>query len=171
MYLKIGVHPGNSSLPLARTVGAEMATVTLNDKAISSVSTPAFVSSINGITQYYYGPITYDGFVLTNLTTTGWNFDNFDGPTNPIGGHLFPSPDALSQVDLNSTGNTDVNLRLQSGAAFTPVSIQLDNELNNPFSTTNVSITFVGQTSAGAMVTKTVQLDNVDGYQLSITHI
>ena len=152
--------PPPPETPLLRPITLDDATtVSAGDAPLLSTDSNVFTQS----TTYEYGPITADGFTITNIDRSDYAFFSSDSNSAAVFGYFYDGPDVLAlPIGQMSLTPARIVIQRQNGSAFGVSSIELDTIYANSASQ---SATFTGTASGGNTVAETFLLDNVQGFQ------
>ena len=153
--------------PSTPAVTPLLAPVTLDDATMVNAGDLSLVSTDTNIftkgVTYEYGPITADGFTITNLDRSDFNFSSYNSSFAALNDDSYNGPGVLTVPIGQNFTPACIEIQRQDGGAFGIDSIALDTQL--PTNPGNDSVTFTGITPSGNSVTQTFQLDNAQGLQ------
>ena len=143
-----------------------IAPITLDDNDIIPAGEALLIKTatnlFNGGTISYYGPITADGFTISNLDRTDFAFDIDDSKNDATFGYFYDGPNVLITPSATSAAPSRIQIARTDGSAFGIQSVQLDTLFAE---SSSISVTFVGTTYSGSSVIQVFTLDNAVGFQ------
>jgi len=160
------LQPGNWSAGFTVTAQADSASIKLNDAAMFAAGTLNLVNTFNaangGGTLSYYGPVTSNGFTLTNINRNDFSLISPDATYAATFGYFYDGAHILEVPAGGSASIDTIRIQAQDSSSFSIQKIDLD----TIFATTPAqTATFTGTRSDNSTITQTFTLDNVAGLQ------
>jgi hypothetical protein len=150
--------------------------ITLNDSAMDTNGGMTVVSTFHNTgnqnnTLYSWGPITSNGFVVTNKNRTDFAFHSWNSEWATTFGYFFdgqqvleiPQNGNLVGGDTNYSGTDTITVEKQDKTGFSLKSVKLDTF----WAEGGIFVTFNGKKTDGSTVNEIVQLDKSPGLQIS----